>query len=83
MKLYYFLVIISYFNVNKNIRDESHKESYYDVYHGKDMSVPIRRISINVVGDFGMNGNGKEDNSAKFKLLFDFAAKEVFKTKTR
>ena len=37
MKLYYFLVIISYPNVNKDFRDESTKESYYDVYHGKNM----------------------------------------------
>ena len=69
MKFYYFLVIILYSNLDREISDGSIKDNYYEVYNGKYMRSPRRKVSINVVSDFGLNGDGKEDNTEKFKQV--------------
>ena len=47
------------------------------------MRSPRRKLSINVVSDFGLNGDGKEDNTEKFKRVFDFVAKQMIKERRK
>ena len=79
MKLFYIIFVVLYSTINRKISDE--KQNYFDIYNGKYMSSPRRIHLINVVKDFGINGDGKEDNTEGFKRVFNFVEKEILKQK--